>query len=173
MIRPLEPSPLDEEPLLRPLVLDSEKDEAAGGGGSSRVRQRSTTHHYSTRARSLVLQVHDQMIRVSDEEEQPAVGDAEDDDDDDDGRRLKASSYIFGACGLRSFGHSMFWRFWGGLFKLIYAYYFFIWYVGPRSTRGNVPMGQLANQHLVRSWHGIQDHHLRRPGALLPHQHRV
>lgn len=131
MIRPLEPSPLDEEPLLRPLVLDSDKEEkAASPSGRSRVRQRpgaavqQQQHHYSTRARSVVLQVHDQIIRVSDEEEQL---DDEEDDDGDDGRRLKASSFVFGACGLRSFGHSTFWRFVGGLFKLVYAYYFFIW----------------------------------------------
>lgn len=131
MIRPLEPSPLDEEPLLRPLVLDADKGEAAspGGLGSPRVRLRpgAAAHHYTTRARSVVLQVHDQIIRVSDEEEEPADDEEDDGDDGDDGRRLKASSFVFGACGLRSFGHSTFWRFVGGLFKLVYAYYFFIW----------------------------------------------
>ena len=133
MIRPLEPSPLDEEPLLRPLVLDSDKEEkAASPSGRSRVRQRpgaaaqqQQQHHYSARARSVVLQVHDQIIRVSDEEEEEL--DDEEDDDGDDGRRLKASSFVFGACGLRSFGHSTFWRFVGAIFKLVYAYYFFIW----------------------------------------------
>ncbi len=133
MIRPLEPSPLDEEPLLRPLVVGSDKEEA--GDAANRVRQRpaaasssgATTghHYYSTRARSVVLQVHDQIIRVSDEEEDGGAND--DDDDNDDGRRLKATAFVFGACGLRSFGHSTFWRFVGGLLKCIWAYYFFLW----------------------------------------------
>lgn len=72
----------------------------------------------------MLLRVHDEIIRVSDEEGGGVQG-----DDDDDGRRLQASSYKYGACGLRSFGHSAFWRFLGGLFKLIFAYYFFIWSV--------------------------------------------
>jgi hypothetical protein len=127
MIRPLEPSPLDEEPLLRPLV-DGEKggeDGRRGGVARQRPAAASSAGAYSTRARSVVLQVHDEIIRVWDEEEEP-TGDR---DEDDDGRRLKASLYVFGACGLRSFGHSPFWRFLGGLIKLIYAYYFFIWSV--------------------------------------------
>lgn len=116
---------LDEEPLLTPLVVDDDPKGAASSG----VRQRpGATPHYSTRARSVVLQVHDQIIRVSDEEKDEAGGDYDDDDNDgDDGRRLVVTSYAHGACGLRSFGHSMFWRFLGGLFKLVYLYYFFIW----------------------------------------------
>lgn len=128
MIRPLPPNPLDEEPLLRPLV--AEEKEADSGGGGVRLRPgagAAATHHYSTKARSVLLRVHDEIIRISAEGE-GGVG-QDDEENGDDGRRLKAQSYVYGACGLRSFGHSTFWRFLGGLFKLVYAYYFFIWCV--------------------------------------------